>query len=487
MTPFECLKFDNIFSELGNTYYSTTFPEACNAPYIVSVNRNTASLIDLKQSAFGHTDFKKYFSGNKTFDKINPLAMLYSGHQFGHYVEQLGDGRALLLGQVRNSNNELWDIQLKGAGVTPYSRGGDGRAVLRSTIREYLCSEAMHGLDIATTRALCIVGTDDHVYRESIESGAILTRLAPSHLRFGSFEVFFYRRQFEAIKPLADYAIKYFFPELLHTTQTYLDWLKIVIERTAKLFAQWQSVGFSHGVLNTDNMSILGLTMDYGPFGFMDHYDPSHICNHSDHTGRYAFDQQPQIGLWNLSCFAQAILPILDEDPNVAANLAKDALTGYWSIYQKTYTGLIRKKLGFYCDQNEDATLIDDLFKIMADQSMDFTQTFRTLSMLTELDACIPIFLKNIPFTQWLTRYQNRLKKDIDVNRHEKMNQTNPKYVLRNHLAQQAIEKAQNKDFTEVDRILKLLQTPYDEQPDMQQYSQPANESASSVIVSCSS
>ncbi|MEW6613804.1 MAG: protein adenylyltransferase SelO family protein, partial [Pseudomonadota bacterium] len=296
MRPLEDLDFDNSFARLPEPFYSRVMPTPVPAPELLSYNETAAALLDLDPREAQRPEFVEYFSGNRPLPGSEPLAALYAGHQFGHYVPQLGDGRAILLGEVRNRAGERWELQLKGAGRTPYSRGGDGRAVLRSTIREYLCSEAMHGLGIPSTRALCIVGSELEVYRESVERGAVLLRLAPSHVRFGSFEVFFYRDQHAELKLLADYVIERHYPELADGDDRYVRFFQEVVLRTARLLAQWQAVGFAHGVMNTDNMSILGLTLDYGPFGFLDRYDPGFICNHSDHAGRYAFDRQPQIG-----------------------------------------------------------------------------------------------------------------------------------------------------------------------------------------------
>ncbi|MEQ1626103.1 MAG: protein adenylyltransferase SelO, partial [Nitrospira sp.] len=316
----ETLSFDNSYARLPESFHAKLNPTPfSSAPYLISFNRAAAELIDLDPAEASRPEFAGVFGGSLLVPGMEPLAMLYSGHQFGVYVPQLGDGRAILLGEVQNDRGEKWDLQLKGAGMTPFSRDGDGRAVLRSTIREYLCSEAMHGLGIPTTRALCIVGSDHQVYREQVETGAVVLRMAPTHVRFGSFEVFYYRKQHEQLKVLADYVIAQHYPHLVEVSDKYARFFTEVVERTAKLIAQWQAVGWAHGVMNTDNMSILGITLDYGPFGFIDDYDPGFICNHSDHNGRYAFNQQPYIGLWNLSCLAQALLPLAEKDALKAA------------------------------------------------------------------------------------------------------------------------------------------------------------------------
>ncbi|HEY1403580.1 MAG TPA: YdiU family protein, partial [Pyrinomonadaceae bacterium] len=294
------LPFDNTYARLPAAFYSKVSPTALIDPYLVSFNPAAAAVIDLDPREAERPEFVAYFGGGRTLPGAEPLAMLYAGHQFGSYVPQLGDGRAILLGEVRNARGAKWDLHLKGAGQTPYSRGFDGRAVLRSTIREYLCGEAMHALGIPSSRALCIVGSHEPVRRETVETAATLVRMAESHVRFGTFEVFYYRQQPDRVRELADYVIAHHFPELDGAEDKYRQFLIDVARRTARVIAKWQAVGFAHGVMNTDNMSIIGLTIDYGPFGFLDEYDAGFICNHSDYVGRYAFDQQPNVGLWNL-------------------------------------------------------------------------------------------------------------------------------------------------------------------------------------------
>src|SRR5215510_10804808 len=345
----ETLTFDNSYARLPEAFYAKLNPTPFSSPpYLVHANRAVADLIDLDPDQFARPEFPGLFGGSLLAPGMEPLAMLYSGHQFGIYVPQLGDGRAILLGEVKNERREKWDLHLKGAGLTPFSRDGDGRAVLRSTIREYLCSEAMHGLGIPTTRALCIVGSQDRIYREQIETGATLLRMAPCHVRFGTFEIFYYRNQHEHLRVLADYVFDQFFAHLSDERGKYVSLFNEVVARTAKLIAQWQAVGWAHGVMNTDNMSVHGITLDYGPFGFMDDYDPGFICNHSDHNGRYAFNQQPYIGLWNLSCLAQALLPLASQEE------LKGALDRYTSLCEGRYMELMRAKLGLEEARAED-------------------------------------------------------------------------------------------------------------------------------------
>ncbi len=489
MQKLDQLNFENTYARLPDSFHSHLNPTPLPDPYLVSFNANAARLIDLDSEEISCADFAEHFIGNRLLPGAEPLSMLYAGHQFGRFVPQLGDGRAILLGEIRNRAGELWDVQLKGAGQTPYSRQGDGRAVLRSCIREYLCSEAMHGLGIPTSRALCIVGSDEEVYRERIETAAVLTRLAPSHVRFGSFEVFFYRGQHEHIATLADYVIVRHYPHLTDDADKYRLFLNEVIQRTARLMAQWQAVGFSHGVMNTDNMSILGLTFDYGPFGFMETYDPGYICNHSDPGGRYAYDQQPQIGLWNLACLAQAMSPLI---PTAAADAVLD---GYATAYHQYYVELMGAKLGLAHASMDDFPLIDGLLKMLHASQLDYTNLFRNLGgFISAVDATNDLlrdqFIDRAAFDAWAAAYRTRLQNEpgTDSERKARMNAVNPKYILRNYLAQTAIEMAENnRDFSEINRLLNLLDKPFDEQPGMESYAATPPEWARQIEVSCSS
>jgi len=489
MRKLDQLNFENTFAGLPDSFHSRLLPTPLPDPYLVSFNANAAHLIDLDCAEAARADFAEHFTGNRLLPGSDPLSMLYAGHQFGHFVPQLGDGRAILLGEVRNRSGELWDVQLKGAGITPYSRQGDGRAVLRSSIREYLCSEAMHGLGIPTSRALCITGSDEEVYRERIESAAVLTRLAPSHVRFGSFEVFFSRGQHEQIATLADYVIARHYPHLADNEDKYQLFLNEVTQRTARLMAQWQAVGFSHGVMNTDNMSILGLTFDYGPFGFMESYDPGYICNHSDPRGRYAYDQQPQVGLWNLACLAQALSPLIEKQH------AHAVLDGYAPAYHRHYAELMGAKLGLQKNDANDIQLIGSLLQMMHDSQIDYTNLFRSLGNFDSSEdaanaALRDQFIDRAAFDAWAAAYRARLQQEpgTDGERRARMNAVNPKYILRNYLAQNAIERAEKqRDFSEIDRLLVLLGKPFDEQPEMESYAAAPPDWARKIEVSCSS
>jgi len=484
----EELRFDNRYGRLPPAFYTRLAPTPLPEPYLVAFNPAAAGLIGLAPAEAKHAEFAEIFCGNRLLPGFDPLAAIYAGHQFGVFVPQLGDGRAILLGEAAGALGR-WDLQLKGAGKTPYSRMGDGRAVLRSSIREYLASEAMHHLGIPTTRALAIVGSDQPVVRETVESAAVLTRMAPSHVRFGSFELFSSRRQHEHVRTLADYVIEQHYPQLGEAREPYLELLREVIARTAKLIAQWQAVGFCHGVMNTDNMSILGLTIDYGPYGFMEGFDWGHICNHSDDGGRYAYNMQPRIAQWNLCCLAQALLPLVEVEK------AESALREYEALFEQDYSALMRAKLGLATEVAEDAALLQDTLKLLHDSRADYTTFFRRLGDFDSASGADNTPVRGLlvdrdAFAAWAARYRVRLalEASVDAARKPRMDRVNPKYVLRNYLAETAIRKAADeRDYSEIPRLMELLAHPYDEQPTMQAYAAPAPQWASSLAVSCSS
>jgi len=458
-------------------------PTPLPAPYFVAASANAAALVGLTPEELARDDFVAVFTGNAAPARAMPLSAVYSGHQFGVWAGQLGDGRAILLGEL----NGL-EIQLKGAGLTPYSRMGDGRAVLRSSIREFLCSEAMAALHIPTTRALMITGSDKGILRESVETSAVATRMAPSFVRFGSFEHWFYRDKPEELRILADYVIQAFYPQLADAPNPYKALLAEVTRRTAHMIAHWQAVGFMHGVMNTDNMSILGLTLDYGPFGFMEAFDAQHICNHTDQQGRYSYANQPQIGHWNCYALGQALLPLIGDVDD-----AQEALAVYQGAFADKMDELLHAKLGLALRQDEDRALFDAMFALMQANHVDFTQFFRKLGQLqrdTGVDAPVrDLFIDRDAFDAWALTYRARLRleESNDAERRLAMDLVNPKYVLRNYLAQVAIEKAQNKDFSEVARLLAILEHPYDEQPGNEAYAALPPDWASHLEVSCSS
>ena len=472
-------------------------PTPLPAPYFVAASAKAGSLLGLTHEQLATNDFVELLTGNRVAKRSQPLAAVYSGHQFGVWAGQLGDGRAILLGELNGTAGPM-ELQLKGAGLTPYSRMGDGRAVLRSSIREFLCSEAMHALGIPSTRALCITGSDQGVLRETVETSAVVTRMAPSFVRFGSFEHWYHRDKPEQLRVLADYVINTFYPELTAEPNPYTALLAEVSRRTARMIAHWQGVGFMHGVMNTDNMSILGLTLDYGPFGFMEAFDAGHICNHTDQQGRYSYANQPQVGHWNCYALGQALLPLIGD-----VDEAQEALGVYQPAFSNTLEQLLHAKLGLFSVQEQDPALLDDLFSLMQAGQVDFTRFFRALGNLVvgvgvggpgdqaiHADSFLrDMFIDRAGFDHWALRYRQRLRLEhsIDGDRKVAMDLANPKYVLRNYLAQVAIDKAQNKDYSGIARLLSVLERPFDEQPENEAYAALPPDWASHLEVSCSS
>lgn len=476
--------------QLDNQYASFTWagtpvaPTPLHSPRLLLINHDLAGELGISLKERQWLDIT---SGQRLPPEMTPFAQVYAGHQFGGFSPRLGDGRALLLGEVVTPGGTRWDLHLKGAGKTPYSRFGDGRAVLRSSLREYLASEALYHLHIPTTRALCLVGSDEPVYREQVEPGAALLRAAPSHLRFGHFEYFYYSGQPEHIPALLDYLIDTQWPELKQQPQDYGALFDRVVTRTAELIAQWQAVGFCHGVMNTDNMSMLGLTLDYGPYGFLDAYDPGHICNHSDPAGHYAYDQQPAVGLWNLQRLAQAL------SGHIELDVLQASLGQYEHRLLTAYSELMRQKLGLEQWHEGDPALFRDMFGLMAEHRVDYSCWFRRLALLEAEGeppaSLIALLAKPEAWHDWFARYRARLALEggTQAERRARMDAINPKYVLRNHLAQNAIERAEQGDMSEADTLLRLLARPFDEQPEFNDYAEPAPEWAASLCVSCSS
>jgi uncharacterized protein YdiU (UPF0061 family) len=484
------------FAALGPTFLTPLAAQGLPEPHWVATSDACAASLGWPTDWWqAWPDALAVFSGNAAWPGMRTGASVYSGHQFGHWAGQLGDGRALLLGEVRTPSG-LVEVQLKGAGLTPYSRMGDGRAVLRSSIRELLCSEAMHHLGIPTTRALSLTGSALPVQRERVETAAVLARTAPSFLRFGHFEHFSHRGQHEQLRQLMDFAIAQFYPDCAQAPDPALALLGAVTERTAQLMARWQAVGFCHGVMNTDNMSLLGLTLDYGPFGFLDAFDPHHICNHTDTQGRYAFARQPQVAWWNLHMLAQALVPLVGQGQGDEADVAAihAALEPYSAVFSATMTGLMCDKLGLTTRLPEDAELVDDLLRCMAANRADYSLTMRRLCDVnsTASQAHEPmrdLFLDRSAYDAWEARYRQRLRQEhsVDTERAARMRQANPKYILRNHLAETAIQAAEAGDFSETERLMKVLARPYDEQAEHQAYADLPPDWAQHLSVSCSS
>ena len=486
------LIWNNRFAKLGENFHTRLQPQALPAPYWISRNPGASRELGLEQSWFESQEVLNALSGSGVLPASEPLASVYSGHQFGQWAGQLGDGRAILLGELQTPAGGM-EIQLKGAGKTPYSRMGDGRAVLRSSIREYLCSEAMHGLGIPTTRALCLTGSDAKVLREDIETAAVVTRTAPSFIRFGHFEHFSYNDMHAELKALADFVIDSFYPACRDSTRLagnpYAALLEAVAEKTAHLMAAWQSVGFCHGVMNTDNMSILGLTIDYGPFQFLDAFDPTHICNHSDSQGRYAYNKQPNIAYWNLFCLGQALLPLIGEQDQALA-----ALEPYKTIFPAALEAKMLAKLGLTEANADSKALIESTFKLLAANKVDYTIFWRRLCSFTPQSGHEPLrdlFFDRESFNAWALQYSELLAHEsIGPQASSRVNlmlKSNPKYVLRNHLGEEAIRAAKLKDYSKLHTLLDVLQAPFDEHADHNALAGFPPDWASGIEISCSS
>ena len=488
--PLDSLQWDNSYARLPAGFFERVAPAPLPDPYLITFNCDAAELLDLDPAEASRPEFLAFLNGDRPLTGTEPIAAIYAGHQFGVWVPQLGDGRAIVLGEVVNARHERWDVQLKGSGPTRFSRMGDGRAVLRSTIREYLAGEAMHALGIPTTRALAIFGSDAPVYRERTESAAVLVRLAPTHVRFGTFQLFASRGEHAAVAQLADHVIQHHFPHLLKlpAVERYAAWYAEIVDRTARMIAQWTAVGFSHGVMNTDNMSILGLTLDYGPYGWLDRYDRGFICNHSDDFGRYAFDQQPKVGLWNCARLGEAILTLVTEE------LALATLEAYRQSFEEEIDLRMGAKLGLRSVEPGDLALLTEFLAVLQRARADYTRSFRALSRYAPSDAATLAPLQAEVREQdaldaWLVKYAARLAQEgsVDADRHARMLGVNPKYVLRNWVAQDVITNAETRNYGKIEEVRRLLASPFDEQPAFEHYAAPPAEGAQDIVVSCSS
>jgi len=529
----ESLTFDNRFTrelpadpettnqrrQVMGACYSFVQPVKVAAPQLVAYSRETAALLDLSAETCESDDFLQVFVGNHLPAGMEPYATCYGGHQFGNWAGQLGDGRAINLGEIINQRSERWALQLKGAGPTPYARTADGLAVLRSSVREFLCSEAMFHLGVPTTRALSLALTGEQVVRDmfydghpKLEPGAVVCRVAPSFTRFGSFQIFASRGETEVLKQLADYTIRTDFPHLdAPSPEVYLEWFKEVCRTTADMIVHWMRVGFVHGVMNTDNMSILGLTIDYGPYGWLEDYDPTWTPNTTDASGRrYCFGNQPQIAHWNLVQLANAIYPLIEQ-----VEPLQQALDVYTQSFQQGWQTMMAQKLGLNTfEPDTDDALFTELFAILPLVETDMTIFFRRLAMIdvnvesvgdtrdeTLIAPLMPAYYVPEQLTReyrtrignWLHSYVKRLAKDNTSHeiQRSRMNAVNPKYVLRNYLAQLAIDKAEQGDFSLVDELLELMRHPYDEQPDKEDFAKKrpdwARHRAGCSMLSCSS
>jgi serine/tyrosine/threonine adenylyltransferase len=509
----------NITRQVKQACFTRVVPTQVAAPELIAYSPEVADLLGLSPETIQSPEFAQVFGGNRLIEGMEPFAMCYGGHQFGSWAGQLGDGRAINLGEVRTPRNEHWTLQLKGAGVTPYSRHADGLAVLRSSVREFLCSEAMHHLGVPTTRALSLVLTGEMVVRDMFydgnperEPGAIVCRVSPSFTRFGNFEIFASRRDQQTLKQLLDFTIRSDFPQLgAPAAETYAAFFCEVCRRTAEMIVHWMRVGFVHGVMNTDNMSILGLTIDYGPYGWLENYDPGWTPNTTDASGRrYCFGNQPQIAAWNLVQLANAILPIVED-----VEALQQGIDLYSTEFQKGWQSMMAAKLGLLkWDGESDEALVSDLLSILELAETDMTIFFRKLANVSAASAeqdstskeawlrtLIDAYYKPEQLTEavttqlvdWLSRYVERIRKDStsDQERIVRMNSVNPLYVLRNYLAQLAIDKATNGDYSMIAELLDVLRTPYIEQPGKEAFAQKrpdwARNRPGCSMLSCSS
>ncbi|OJY88743.1 MAG: hypothetical protein BGP25_13225 [Lysobacterales bacterium 63-13] len=494
--------------EVRGALHSPVSPTPVSAPRLIAHSAEMAETLGFDEDQVKSQLFADVFGGNALLTGMQPFAANYGGHQFGHWAGQLGDGRAISLGEVINAAGQRWELQLKGAGPTPYSRSADGRAVLRSSIREFLCSEAMHHLGVPTTRALSLIATGEDVVRDmfydghpAAEKGAIVCRVAPSFIRFGNFELPAARGETALLRQLIDFTIRRDFPELRGEGESLrADWFGEICARTARMIAHWMRVGFVHGVMNTDNMSILGLTIDYGPYGWIDNFDPDWTPNTTDRQHRrYRFGQQPQVAHWNLACLAQALAPAFDSIEPLQAGLQRHA-----EAYLAADRANIAAKLGLLECRDDDVALMQGLHELMATAEIDMTIFFRTLSDSSAADL-VPYFFSAAFYDEtkrqqatpalqdWLARYRRRLADDAQSaeQRRTRMRAANPRYVLRNWLAQQAIDKANDGDESEIHALLEVMRRPYDDQPGNERYAQRrpdwARNRAGCSMLSCSS
>jgi len=502
------------FAELPPAFIQRVLPTPLPAPHPIAFSDEVAQALGVEQAVLARASTQQVLAGAAIERGAQPFATVYAGHQFGVWAGRLGDGRALHLGEMVAADGSIQEIQLKGAGLTPFSRMGDGRAVLRSSIREFLASEAMAGLGIPTTRALSLMGSGAPVWRETLETAAVVARVAPSFIRFGHFEYFAHFGQHDHLRRLVDWVIKHWFGSLhsrqLTPAQRATELLRAVCERTGRLIAAWQSVGFCHGVLNTDNMSILGLTIDYGPYGFLDAFDVHHVCNHSDTAGRYAYAEQPAIGEWNCIALAQALMPCIGD-----IEAARDALTAYATAFDLSYDERMRAKLGLRTARPEDRQLVQEVLALLHDNGVDFTRFFRALCDLPTTvspagdgrshgeDGFVrDMVIDRQRLDAWLSGWRARLVVEgaADPARQNEMRRCNPAIVLRNHLLETAIRNASSPqvrtplqaerveigDFGEVNRLLQAFRNPYDEPKNASDAREPPDW-ARSLEVSCSS
>ena len=479
LAPLDLFAFRNTYARLPNRFYERLAPTPVAAPRLIKLNETLALELGLDPAALATPEGVEVLAGNRVPEKSEPLAMAYAGHQFGTFVPQLGDGRAILLGEVIDQGGVRRDIQLKGSGPTRFSRMGDGRAALGPVLREYIVSEAMAALRVPTTRSLAAVLTGETVRRETLLPGAVLTRVASSHIRVGTFQFFAARGDVEALKNLADHVIARHYPEASEAANPYRALLDLVIARQVGLISKWMLVGFIHGVMNTDNMSIAGETIDYGPCAFMDSYDPATVYSSIDEGGRYAFGNQPRIAQWNLARLAETLLSLLASDPDEAIKHAQAAIDGFGAAFEQAYVSGLRRKIGLLHSKPDDTALIQDLLERMTETGADFTLTFRALCdavVGAEGDVAVRALFSNpAAFDEWAVKWRARLAEDgSDANaRREAMRAVNPRYIPRNHRVEEAIAAAVRGDYAPFETLVTVLSRPFDDQPEFAHYADP--------------
>ena len=477
-------QFDNSYTRLPAAFFVRMGPVPVRTPKLVVFNATLAHSLGLDPDALKGEEGAAIFAGNRIPAGAEPLAQAYAGHQFGFFT-MLGDGRAILLGEQKTPQGERFDIQYKGSGQTPFSRQGDGRAALGPMLREFIISEALHALGIPTTRSLAVVTTGEQVFRESALEGAILTRTAASHIRVGTFEYAAARSQHDEIRALADYTIQRHFPDLAADANPYLALLGAVMERQASLVAQWMQIGFIHGVMNTDNMSLCGETIDYGPCAFMDAYDPNTVFSSIDQNGRYAYGRQPQIAQWNLARFAETLLPLIDENPQEAVSMATETVSGFADMFRHHWLSGMRAKLGLLNQEADDHALVQDLLECMDRHGADFTNTFRDLASGALPEASM---FQAQDFTQWYERWQARLKRQPDswAASRRCMHTHNPAVIPRNHRVEEALAAAvERSDYAVMEKLLEYLSKPFQDPPEQAGYHLPAPPSAQPYRTFC--
>ena len=465
--------FDNTYSKLSNTFKEEIKPTPVHNPELVIINDNLANNLDLNFSKISRKDLSEIFSGNKIPKDIKTIAQAYAGHQFGHFT-MLGDGRAVLLGEHITSNNKRFDVQFKGSGRTSFSRTGDGRAVLGPMLREYIISEAIHALKIPTTRSLAVVKTGEKVVRENLLPGAILTRIASSHIRVGTFQYISAKQNLDDLNTLVNYTIERHYPEIKSSNNRALDLLNLVMEKQCKLVVDWMRVGFVHGVMNTDNMTISGETIDYGPCAFMNQYDPKTVFSSIDKFGRYSFSNQPPITKWNLARFAECLIPLINKDEDTAITLATETIDNFQNIYEQKWLNMMRDKLGLYGNDINDKKLINNLLNWMEKNKADYTNTFCYLMNVKINDQ----IYKDEYFIKWCKEWHNRIFKDDGSKEKslELMKNSNPVIIPRNHKVEEALTAANEDNLEVMNKLLSKLSNPYNEQIDIEDYKSPSND-----------